>query len=55
MEPIQCQFKICACICANVLWVLSILLSLKLRAIGEEHTLQNRALLAPEKTSLNEG
>ena len=54
MEPVQCQFKICESICANVLWILRILLSLRLRAVGEEHTLQNRALLAPEKTCLDE-
>lgn len=40
---------------ANVLWGLSILFSLRLRTVGEEHTLQNRALIAPQKTCLDEG
>lgn len=33
----------------HVLWVLSILLSLRLRALGEEHTLQNRHFLPLRK------
>lgn len=37
------------------MYLLKILLFLKLRAVGKEHTVQNRTLLTPENTRQGDG